>query len=220
MKYNSSIDRAPYRSEERYTPAGTPVQNVGAILLLSFGVVVIVLLLGLLICVAMDWPLRVVPCGAGVALLVLWVVLLVMYREWPRLFYTLERVTEHDINHDGVIGQPQPVTHFELPTGPRGLKIGQIDVPPPVLISWCRSAIEGHSLAYNAWIARFSLPDGTGGRERYAAFRHWLCEQGYAREVGGNVGLAIEWDNDEALDFVFGMARALPEDGRPLLEGE
>ena len=217
MKFDSSL---PYKSSEKYTPAGNPIQNVGAILLLSAGVVVIVLLLGLLICVSMEWPLRFIPCGAGVALLALWVMLLAMYREWPKLFFTLEQTIERDINQDGHIGPPPQRTTIELPAGPNRLRIADFAIEPELLMEWCRAAVNRESLAINAWIARFSLPDGTQGRQRYEAFRAKLIYHGIAEDAGGNVGLRVRWNDDAAFNFVSRLANMAAEDGRPLIGGE
>ena len=218
MKFDRSTDW-PYAERSVHEPTGNPLQMVGVVPVLSVAAGVTVLLAGLLICWGMDWPWKAALVAAGVAMLIPWLLFLALYHDWIGLFHRVEVIVGRDITGDGVVGAPPQVTHFELPSGPRGLRIGEIDVPPPVLIAWCRAAASGQSLAYSVWIPQFSLPDGTGGRERYAAFRQWLISQEYAREAGGNVGLAVAFDNPEACDFVYGFARALPEDGRPLLEG-
>jgi len=212
--FDSSIpDRVPYKQMERYTPSGSPLENVGAILLLSSGVVALTLLLGLLICVSMGWPLKVVPCGGAVALGVLWMVLLAKYDQWPRLFYSVEKIVGHDLDGDGEVGQPQ-ITHFSLPAGPHTLQMGEYAVDPPLLMDWCRAAANNQSLAYASWETRF------GGREEYAAFRDWLVAQGFAEEAGGNIGFRIRRSNPEAVAFIAGFAQMQPEDGQLLIEGE
>ncbi len=137
---------------------------------------------------------------------------------WDRLLWSIEEITGADVNQDGQIGKPS-VTHFELPTGPQSFRFGEIRLPPELVIEWCQAAWNRQSLAYGAWESKFALPDGTQGRERYQQFRGWLVREGYAEEVGGNIGLRIRWRNPDALALISGFAGAMPEDGTPLLEG-
>ena len=132
-----------------------------------------------------------------------------------QLWQTVETIEGHDLPAAAQAGQS---THFNLPSGPHTLKMGDIEIEPQLLIDWCDAAWNRRSLAFGVWERRFALPDGTKGRREYQAFRDELVKLQYAEEVGGNVGIRPKWSNPEAVTFIGGFAQIDASQGTPLLE--
>jgi hypothetical protein len=171
-----------------------------------------------LISIGLGWPVKWPLIIAGAVMLIV-MCLSGWWMVKNEVLWSVEKIFG-DLNKDGVIGQPIQATHFEVRTGPNSIRFGQVNLPPQLVIEWCRAAVSQKSLAYDSWIKKFALPDGTQGRERYAMFRAWLTEQGYAKDLGSNKGFNILWYNDEAVGFVNSFADFEPEDGTPLLEAD
>ncbi len=186
----------------------------------SFGLGVLFLAAGGLICLGGKLPFGYALIAAG-SLMFLCPIFLIIYFLVEELYMHREIIEGHELPE---IQEQQPekqVTHFELRKGPaeQNFRIGEIEVEPQLLIDWCNAAMNQQSLAYTAWERRFALPDGRMGRERYQEFRRQLIKEGFAKEVGGNVGLKILWRNPDALRFIGCFAETDVSEGNPLLEG-
>ena len=217
-EFKSAVDKPLPAFKEAKQETPDYLGQTLAIVPLSMGVGLVVLIGGLLIC----WGFRVSGHGALIAsgVIMSGAVVYAFLRIWAdELYMSIETITGLDLNHDGHIGDPpRQTTHFDLPTGNNSVRIGEVDVPPKLLIDWCNAAWNRRSLSYTAWESRFALPDGTRGRERYQEFRAWLVKQEYAEEVGGNVGLRVRWKNDDAVTFVAGFADMDAARDTPLLD--
>ena len=199
---------------ERRVPLRAPTMHsdVGVPFLLSLGSGFFVFVVIAILLLAFDLKIVAAAALGGLAAAGIWFALVAL---WPRTLWATETITA-----------PEPVpppptvvkTHYELPTGPNTVRIGEIDVDPELVIAWCQAACQNRSLAYTAWERKFALDDGTHGRQRYEAFRAYLVKEGFAEEAGGNVGLRVCWKDKDAVRFVKGFAVQSPAKTTPLLE--
>lgn len=193
--------------------------DVGPVFCWALGSGFFAFLLAAFVSLAIKQPLWGALVWAGLVAAGVWFSMLV---DWRALLVATEDITGLDLDGDGYSGEPempQPSTHFTLPTGPGSVRMGELDLAPELVIDWCHAARNGYSLSFTSWQGRFALPDGSQGRERYQEFRTWLVKEKYAEEIGGNVGLRIRWQDQDAVRFISGFATTRPEDGTPLLEG-
>ena len=219
MKFESATPlyekASNFREAKRYTPQVAGSRIVAE--LVAVGLFLFLLLAtAASIAWSFPWKWALLAATTGASLLFV-VVLGYAFRE--NLLWIVEEVIGYDADQDGHIGQPPVEVHYTLEKGAGMLRMGQIDINPALLMDWCRAASEGRSLAFAAWEQRFALPDGTQGRERYTHFRNWLVHEGFAEEAGGNVGLRIRWQNQDAVAFVGGFAQMTAGEGAPMLEG-
>jgi hypothetical protein len=213
-KYENETVFPVKRKEERTTAAH--FDNVWTIFLLPVGAGFIVFLATLFISVGnprMSGGTAFVMGGLTMIGVLVW-----LLSVSKRILWSTEEITEYDWDRDGHIGEPpQQITRVQLPTGPHSFKVADISYSYELLSDWCEAALNGKSLSFASWQGRFALPDGTQGKERYREFRDWLCKQGYADEVGGNIGLRIRWRNQEAQSWVGGFACPELIEATPLL---
>lgn len=200
----------PFSNAKRWTPRG---ENVSIIVNITMAGLAVFLICGVLLSIGFKFPLRYSLGWAGIATVVLFLAV-VVFVFFDELLWGIEEITGVDHNRDGSVG-PKQTTHYQLQTGPGTWKLGEIDVKPELVIAWCQAAFRRQSLSFDTWAPRFALPDGTRGREEYAAFREQLASEGIIKEVGGNVGCKptrIGWE------WIAGFAQMTPADGTPLLD--
>ena len=204
---------------ERFEPTASPVVILltWTLLALVSGAVVYI---GVgMFCIAFDATAKAAQIGAGAAILVVWASFLWRYLLddlWDDFFFNIERHTGTDLNQDGTIGAPEQWSVIRMATSNNSYMLDRLQVAPDLLRDWCYAALNGGSLSYTAWQDKFALPDGTRGQERYQEFRQYLASRGYIKEVGGNVGCRVDWQNPDAVRWVNAMAHTEPTDWTPL----
>ena len=188
-KFDSDTAWPQYKEATRETP--DHARNIWVVFVMAFGSGITVMFGAWLIALGAGTDKGTALVLGGVATLVVWFVWLLRS---DAVIWTIETVTGHDVNRDGSIGEPQATdakTWVELPLSRTQRIILELDAPETTIREWCVTAINGGSLSYANWEGRFSLPDGTQGRERYGQFRQQLTDRGLAIEKGGNIGLKL-----------------------------
>ena len=163
-------------------------RNIWLVFAMSLGSGATVMIGSLLIIAGIDGDGHHALVAGGLATLFVWAWWLF---KADALVFTFEKITGHDLNRDGSIGEPQAQnqkTYIELPLSATQRLIIELDASWELVQDWCITAANGGSLSYASWEPRFALPDGTEGRERYSQYRQQLVSRGLAREKG-NAGL-------------------------------
>jgi hypothetical protein len=216
MKFDESTDlfgktsSPQFKQATRYTPQADSPLIVAR--LISLGALVF-LALSSAAAIAFEfaWKWALLFTAAGTAILFLAVL---SYAFKNDLLWIVEEVFNYDRDGDGIIGPPVVrQTHFSLPKGASSARLGTVNVPPHTLIEWCKAATNNESLSFARWESRFADPDGKKGRENYTEFRDWLLSQGYATGASSTTGMRINWQNQEAADWIYGFAVQDPDGG-------
>ena len=211
---------------ERRQPVDRPWANIQTWPALAFGVGMVVLAAGLLIAWGTGMVRNEHPTGWALVVSGISIFLMLPYclfrSDLVDVIRTMETQYNIDLDGDGVVGEPpiMQVTAYELKRGSGNILLGELPFPPELVMEWCKAAVNHQSLSFAAWSGKFALPDGTRGRQRYTAFRDHLSARGFVRDVGGNVGLRVCWNNPDAVAFVQEFATLAAGDGRPLIEAE
>lgn len=159
-----------------------------------------------LLALVFGWKVSVVMALTAGTILV---GLCVGLRQFRDLTLTVEESTEY--------GQPAPVveqqTMLEFQEESGSIHRYALNVPPELVLEWCRAAVARQSLSYATWAEQF------GGQPKYAKFRARLVKHGLALEQENGLGLTtMGWR-------VFGTAvekgdEALPHIAKwPMLQG-
>lgn len=208
-KLDSDITFPPYKEATKEIPDRP--RNALLVFVMSIGSGLTVMIATLLIIAGIGGDGHHALVAGGVATLFVWAWWLF---KADALVWTIETVTGHDLNRDGAVGEPPRSVSYDIPLSTTQRIMGELSVSDVVLREWCRTAINGGSLAYRHWEPRFQTPT-TSGRDAYAQFRAQLVGRRLAVEKGSNVGLKLTRNG-----YIFAAAFAEMEesDATPLLD--
>ena len=208
-RFDQGID-APniaFKKAKRKTP-----DHMGNVLIMLAGCTVATVIA--LVCLVMVFSDNPVFQAAGILGIVFVCSSMYVVLTNPAYWQTVETITGHDLDGDGVVGAP--INEFNYRASEHTSWRASLPAPEPVLREWATIALNGGSLAYSAWYRKFSTrPDHKDGTDKYRAFRQALVGAEWALERGTH-SIDLTDRGEQAL----GEWLAQNPDPTPLLEGQ